>query len=91
MEIIHESKYFDLGFQRGTPSRWTITFRRDRYFSKILGRAPGKPEYFSSIGHALTFVVDRQIKLDPDLQSIQANLAEIRQDIREIKASVIII
>lgn len=90
-EIIHKSNLFDLGFQHGTPPRWTVTFHRDRLFSKNTGRDPGRPEYFSTIGHALTFVVDRQIKLEPELQAIQANLAEIQQDIEEIKCKVIII
>lgn len=90
-EIIHRSQLFDLGFQHGTPARWTVTFHKDRFFSKNTGRDPGRAEYFSTIGQALTFVVDRQIKLDPDLASLHRNLAEIRQEIKDIKSGVIII
>ena len=90
-EIIHKSALFDLGFQHGTPARWTITFKRDRFHSKILGRDPGRPEYFSTVGHALSFVTDRAIRLDPELKAVSDHLTALRQEIKEIGSRVIIL
>ena len=90
-ELIHASRFFDLAFHRGRQDPWSITFKEDRLFSKATGRDPGRPTYFRQVGHALVFVRDRGIKLDPDLKAIQDHLTALRAEIKTIGGNIIIL
>ena len=93
--VIHNGKWFRLEYDPARSAPWIVVFPWPKNgtgrFSYNFGMDHNKPSYHSTIGHALHFVADRRLKLSPEQEDILAGLAEIREEIKEIKNQVIIL